>query len=98
METAILISFTMEYRGRSRAEISKFYRELYGYESYSYYGRYRSRKTGFLDTVKNIRYSKGLFMIRKDDKRRVLRFLKEKGAKISQWEVIPKGNEIRVLE
>ena len=64
METAILISFTLSYEDRSRGEVSKFYRDLYGYESYSHYGRYRSKKEGFLDGIRNIRYSKGVFMIR----------------------------------
>ncbi|MEM3860458.1 MAG: hypothetical protein QW478_13875 [Candidatus Micrarchaeaceae archaeon] len=37
--TTILTSFTMEYRGRSRADISRFYREIYGYISHSYYSK-----------------------------------------------------------
>ena len=98
MVTAILISFTMEYKGRSRAEISKFYRDLYGYVSYSYYGRYVSRKEGFLDRMKHIRYSKGLFMIRREDESKVLTFLKKKGARVWKWEVVPKGEELKNLE
>ncbi len=98
MITATLISFTLAYEGRSRGEISKFYRDLYGYESFSHYGRYRSRKTGFLDSVRNIRYSKGMFMIRKEDERKVLSYLRRKGAKISRWDVIPDKDEIKLLE
>ncbi|MCL4332767.1 MAG: hypothetical protein M1148_02500 [Candidatus Thermoplasmatota archaeon] len=94
---AVLISFTMEYKGRSRAEISKFYRDLYGYESFSHYGRYRSRKEGFLDSVKNIRYSKGLFMVRKEDEKKVLYYLRKKGAKTSKWIVVPGKKEIKRL-
>jgi hypothetical protein len=29
MVTAVLVSFTMEYKGRSGAEISMFYKDLY---------------------------------------------------------------------
>ncbi|MEM3829647.1 MAG: hypothetical protein QXP36_10600 [Conexivisphaerales archaeon] len=90
----VLISFTMEYRGRSRADISRFYREIYGYTSHSYYGRYISRKEGFLDGIKHVRYSKGLFMIRREDERKVLTFRKRKGAKVSGWEVVPKREEL----
>ncbi|MEM3490310.1 MAG: hypothetical protein QXO75_11750 [Nitrososphaerota archaeon] len=97
MVTTILISFTMEYRGRSRADISRFYREIYGYISHSYYGRYISRKPSFLDGIKHIRYSKGLFMIRREDERKVLTFLKRKGAKVFEWEVVPKREELRSL-
>ncbi|MEM4090210.1 MAG: hypothetical protein QXQ46_05600 [Thermoplasmatales archaeon] len=42
---ALLISFTMEYRGRSKADMSRFYREICGYISHSCYGRYISEKT-----------------------------------------------------
>ncbi|MEM3908273.1 MAG: hypothetical protein QXZ17_15660 [Nitrososphaerota archaeon] len=42
---ATLISFTMEYGGRSRADISRFYRDIYGYISHSYCGKYISEKT-----------------------------------------------------
>ena len=68
MKTAFLTSFTVIYEGRSKGGVSKFHRDLYGYESYSHYGKYRSRKSGFLDGVRNIRYSKGMFMIRKKER------------------------------
>ena len=98
MEKAILISFTLSYDRRSRAEISKFYRDLYGYESYSHYGKYRSRKKGFLDSINNIRYSKGMFMIRKEDRGKVVSYLKKSGASVILWEVIPKTREKKLLE
>ena len=81
MKTAILMAFSLSYEGRTRGEISKFYRDLYGYESYSHYGRYRSRKTGFLDDVMNIRYEKGMIMIRKEDQRRVITYLRRRGGR-----------------
>ena len=81
MKTAILVAFSLSYEGRTRGEISKFYRDLYGYESYSHYGRYRSRKTGFLDDVMNIRYEKGMIMIRKEDQRRVITYLRRRGGR-----------------
>ena len=97
VKTAILVAFSLSYEGRTRGEISKFYRDLYGYESYSHYGRYRSRKTGFLDDVMNIRYEKGMIMIRKEDQRRVITYLRRRGAEISKWEVIPGNSEKKKL-
>ena len=79
-------------------EVSKFYRDLYGYQSYSHYGRYRSRKPGFLDGIRNIRYDKGILMIRMEDMGRVVSYLEEKGAKVSKWEVIPRSEEKKQLE
>ena len=98
MKTAILIAFTLSYEGRSRGEISRFYRELYGYRSHSHFGRYISRKAGFLDGIKNIRYTKGMFMIRKEDQGRVVAYLKSRGATISKWEVLPGTEEQKQLK
>ena len=64
-------------------------------ESSSY--RYVSRKEGFLDRMKHIRYSKGLFMIRKEDERKVLTLLKRKGTRVSEWEVVSKREETERL-
>ncbi|MEM4090360.1 MAG: hypothetical protein QXQ46_06380 [Thermoplasmatales archaeon] len=36
---------------------------------------------GFLEGIKHIRYSKGPFMIRREDERKVLTFLNRKGTK-----------------
>ena len=97
METAVLIAFTLSYEGKTRA-VSKFYRELYGYQSYSYYGRYRAMKPCFLDGIRNIRYDKGIYMIRMEDTGRVVSYLEGKGAKVSKWEVIPGLEEKKQLE
>ena len=93
METAILTSFTLIYEGRSKGDVSKFHRDLYGYESYSHYGKYRSRKSGFLAGVKNIRYSKCMFVIRREDWGKVVSYLGKRGAIVVLWEVIPDRRE-----
>ena len=59
MMTKTLISFSIEYRRGSRGEAPKFCMDFHGYFSYSHYGRYVSRKEGFLDGMKYIRYSIG---------------------------------------
>ena len=98
MKTAILIAFTLSHEGRSGGDISRFYRELYGYRSHSHFGRYISRKAGFLDGIKNVRYTKGMFMIRKEDQGRVVAYLKSRGATISKWEVLPGTEEQKQLK
>ena len=98
VKTAVLIAFTLSYGGRTKGEISRFYRELYGYESYSHYGGYRSRKEGFLDGIRNIRYAKGIIMIRREDQRRVVAYLRRRGATVSKWEVLPGNKEQKQLK
>jgi len=97
METATLISFKLEYKGRSRAEITKFFREFYGYQSYSHYGRYRSKKSGYLDNIRNIRYEKGIIVIRNEDKKKIISYLRGKGAKVIVWKIVPNTKEKMLL-
>ena len=88
----------MPTKGKSRGEVSKFYRELYGYRNCSHYGRYHSQIKGFLDEVGSIRYSNGVFLVKKDDEWRVVRFLRQRGAKVTTWKVVPKVKEWSALQ
>ena len=85
MVTTILISFTIEYKGRGRAEISKFYSVNGGLQQGPLWVRQlplllqiRIQET-YLDRMKYIRYSKELFIIRREDEKKMLTFLKRKG-------------------
>jgi hypothetical protein len=98
METASLISFTLKRKGRSKGEANRFYRELYGYENYSHYGRYRSRIKGYLDDLPCIRYTKGVFMVQREDRGRVVRYLRDHGVTVVTWEVVVKEKERRILQ
>ncbi|MEM4087066.1 MAG: hypothetical protein QXV49_01040 [Conexivisphaerales archaeon] len=46
--------------------------------------RYRSRKAN-LDKIRNIRYSKGVFMIRGEDRGKVVSYLRKRGATVVLW-------------
>ena len=98
MRTASLIAFTMKAKGRTQGEVSKFYRELYGYRNCSHYGRYHTQIKGVLDGVRSIRYANGVFMVRKEDARKVLRFLKDNGATVTVWDVLPREREWKALQ
>ncbi len=59
--------------------------------------RYRSRKAN-LDKIRNIRYSKGVFMIREEDRGKVVSYLRKRGATVVLWKVIPSRKEKKLLE
>ncbi len=59
--------------------------------------RYRSRKAN-LDKIRNIRYSKGVFMIREEDRGKVVPYLRKRGATVVLWKVIPSRKEKKLLE
>ncbi|MEM4091594.1 MAG: hypothetical protein QW837_00850 [Conexivisphaerales archaeon] len=53
---------------------------------------------GRLDKIRNIRYSKGVFMIREEDRRKVVSYLRKRGAIVVLWKVIPSRKEKKLLE
>ncbi|MEM3248337.1 MAG: hypothetical protein QXL00_00995 [Conexivisphaerales archaeon] len=56
--------------------------------------RYRSS----FDKIRNIRYSKGVFMIREEDRGKVVSYLRKRGATVVLWKVIPSRKEKKLLE
>ncbi|MEM0097480.1 MAG: hypothetical protein QW338_03330 [Conexivisphaerales archaeon] len=53
---------------------------------------------GRLDKIRNIRYSKGVFMIREEDRGKVVSYLRKRGAIVVLWKVIPSRKEKKLLE
>ncbi|MEM0147332.1 MAG: hypothetical protein QXF85_02670, partial [Candidatus Micrarchaeaceae archaeon] len=43
--------------------------------------------------IRNIRYSKGVFMIREEDRGKVVSYLRKRGATVVLWKVIPSRKE-----
>jgi len=68
--------------GTPYKERARFFRQLYGYTDNSQYGKYSYRREGLLDRVGYVRFSRGVFIIRKDALATVKRFMKGK-AKIA---------------
>ena len=99
MKTATLILFQLPRTKNkiSMAKACKLYRKLYGYNNYSYYGRYRTRVKGLLDEIGAIRVFKSAIIVRNEDAYKVITLLKEYGAEIFTKKVILNKNEIEKL-
>jgi len=96
---AILIQFRFpRKKGISMSTACKAYRKLYGYNNISYYGRYRTRVSGLLDEIPSIRYPGSTIMVRKDYAERIIKLLKDTGAEVYKWTVIPTLEESRKLK
>jgi len=84
-----LIVFTLERseKGMSPASYSKFYRQLYGYNNSSHYGKYHSRIPGFLDQFKYIKYANGVILVEKKRSNQVVEYLRKNEANVYRWDV-----------
>ncbi len=90
-----LIVFTFERTGKgiTPASYSKFYRKLYGYNNSSHYGRYHSRVPGFLDSIRYIKYAKGVILVEKENSDMIVEYLENNMAKVFHWDVQISGKE-----
>lgn len=100
MKTATLIIFHL-HRKDKKIEMSnacKLYRELYGYNNYSFYGKYRSRIDGLIDKINGIRIVRSVVIVRNEDAKSVMDLLLKYQAEIITKKVILDQNDIRQLQ
>lgn len=74
-----LIAFRMP-KGSTNAAYGRLVKRLYGQETSSHGGRYRYRREGLLDRVRNVHPIRGVLIVRKEDGERVIGLLEELGA------------------
>ncbi|MCL5439953.1 MAG: hypothetical protein M1595_03500 [Candidatus Thermoplasmatota archaeon] len=100
MDTGTLILFTLPLKRMRipRKKAVKIYRELYGYNNSSEYGKYHTRVPGMLDRKGYIRYTKGVVLLRKGDEVEIIDFLRKNKAEVRQWKVILSEEEKMALE
>jgi hypothetical protein len=85
-------------KGVRKAEASRFYRELYGHNSPSNYGRYHYKRRGLLDSIPSVRYERGIFLVRAVDAGTITEFLKKSRVKYRMWRVTADKRETKLLD
>ena len=98
----MLIAFNLPRKemGISVAEASKIYRELYGYNSHSFYGKYNRKIGGLLDELGGVlKLSRSqVLLVRKEEGERVVDFLRQRRANVFNWVVDLTVEEDKGLE
>lgn len=97
MHTATLFTFKLPRKEKkiTPAKASKLYRELYGYENYSCYGKYRTHVHGLLEKLNGIFIDSQIFIIKNKYSKQMVSFLKKYSAKIFMWKVILNDKEAK---
>ena len=70
--TMILFQFR---EGTDRNTINKFMQKFYGQDSSSWKGRYKYHRHGFLEDIPHRKILRGVIILRKEDREKVLDFL-----------------------
>ena len=76
---------------------NKFPQKLYGQAVSSWGGKYRYRKTGFLESIPYRKLYRGVILVRDEDLDLVLNFLKGWDAIVEVREIIPLDEDLREL-
>lgn len=91
-----LIAFRMP-KGSTNAAYGQLVKRLYGQETSSHGGRYRYRRKGLLDGVRNVQLIRGVLIVRKEDRKRVIGLLEELGAEYHVRTVVLTEKDRRAL-
>jgi len=76
---------------------NKFPQKLYGQAVSSWGGKYRYRKTGFLESIRYRKFYRGVILVRDKDLDSVLNFLKGWDAIVEVREIIPIDEDLKGL-
>ena len=76
---------------------SALVKKLYGQNTSSHKGRYRYRRKGLLDEIPSHRLIRGVIIVRKEDKDKVLNLLKKFNADVNIREVVLTSEDIEAL-
>ena len=77
---------------------SALVKKLYGQETSSHEGRYRYRRKGLLDELPHNKLIRGVLIVRKEDKDRVVELLKSFNAEVHIREVILVPEDVEALK
>jgi len=84
------------HKGTDRAAMTRFLRELRGYEDRSHYGEYVYRRAGLLDRFPHVKLIRGALIVRREDAEDLVKFL-ERYAEVHVREVFLNEEDERAL-
>ncbi len=94
--TGRLIVFKLA-RTNDRVAMNRFSRRFYGYLDHSHNNRYRYQRTGFLDDFPHLRLQSGVIVVRGQDAKEILSFLKTYNAEIFTRDIILTKRDLKAL-
>ncbi len=84
-------------RTNDRTAMNRFCRQFYGYLDRSHNYRYSYKRKGFLSDFPHIRPQRGVIVVRKEDAKRIISFLKNYDAEIFTREIMLTEADWRAL-
>lgn len=96
MELGTLISYGLV--GLNQPDRNRFCRRFYGWTDKSQHSKYTYSRKGFITDIPHISPSRSLLIVRQEDARKVIRFLKEHKVKPFVRNVVLKKSDMKILD
>ena len=93
---AIGIEFSFDAKLSGTKKVN-FYRKLYGYRSYSFYGKYTYIKEGVLSNIKYIKPAKSIIIVSIKDSKELRNFFKKHGVAFDERIVVLDEKDAKTL-
>ncbi len=77
MEPGVLVGLVINPKLKA-AQRARLFRQLYGWKDKSQFGKYEYNRDGLLSNVPHVKLMRGVFIVRKRDKKKITGFLKDK--------------------
>ncbi len=77
MEHGILVGLAIDPKLKA-AQRARLFRQLYGWLDKSQFGKYEYEREGLLTNIPHVKLMRGVFIVRKQDKKKITDFLKDK--------------------
>ncbi len=87
MELGILVGLAIDPKLKA-ARRARFFRQLYGWRDKSQFGKYEYDREGLLTNIPHIKLMRGVIIVREQDKKKIIDFLKGKAEVITRQVVL----------
>jgi hypothetical protein len=94
--TGRLIVFKLA-KTNDRVAMNRFCRRFYGYLDHSHNDKYRYQRKGFLDDFPHLKLQSGVIVVRRQNTRAILSFLKEYNSEIFMRDIILTKRDLKLL-
>lgn len=97
MKTGKLISFKV-LANNDKLHMNKFCRDFYGFMDKSNNGKYSYKRKGFINQFKYVKLMKSLLIVKKEDFKEIISFLKKYNASLTMRDVVLSKSDIKTLK
>lgn len=87
MELGVIVGLVVDPKLKA-AQRARLFRQLYGWKDKSQFGKYEYEREGLLTDIPHVKLMRGVFIVRKQDKKKVTDFLKDKADVLTRQVVL----------